>query len=168
MFLDEKNASLELTDAHKIMLSLAREGIETVLFGSLAASVYLGKFKEFGDIDLLVESMWLNQKWGEFQNILTRLGYQLTDEKEHEFQHKDGETVAFAGLDVFKRDGIAFDPEEDIVEVAAGEDTLRTFSPELLKRAYEYSVSDGYRTEARGKKDQLVIDLLNDYIKSKE
>jgi len=106
----------------------------------------------------------VDERWNELQGIMKQLDYDLVDEKEHEFQDSNGEVVAFAGLTVFERDGIAFDRDTDIVDAGIGENTIKTFSPELLKRAYEYSVNDGYRTEERGKKDQFVIDLLEEYI----
>jgi len=154
----------ELEQTAQLMFRLSQHGVDSVLFGSLGVAIYLGRFKEFGDTDLLVEPVWVSDKWNELQRTMALLGYTLVDEKEHEFQSSDGEVVAFAGLDVFERDGIAFEREIDIVDAAIGENTIKTFSPELLKRAYEYSVNDGYRTEERGKKDQFVIDLLEEYI----
>lgn len=154
---------MKLADAPIVMNQLKEQGVNAVLYGSLGASVYLGEFKQFGDIDLVVAPEWLNEKWGRLVRIMGDLAYELADEHEHEFEGPLG-SVAFAPLTIFERDGIMFDEKNDITEVKVGGDVIKTFSPELFKHAYEYSAQDGYRTESRGKKDRLVIDMLTDYI----
>jgi len=154
---------MDLHKAHDIMGLLGWKGVDTVLYGSLGVSVYLGNFKEFGDVDLLVAPEWIEEDWGDLQDIMSSLGFRLVDEKEHEFRGADDESVAFAPLSIFDRDGIEFDPVHDIVDIDVNGTSIKTFSPELFRRAYEYSVKDGYRSEERGKKDQLIIDLLDAY-----
>lgn len=152
--------------AASIMSNLKTYGVESVLFGSLGVSVYLGNFKEFGDIDLLISHEWLKEKWRELQQIMQTMGFNLVNEREHEFY--DGAiTVAFSHLTIFERDGIGFYPEQDIVVLDKEGYRLKTFSPELFLRTYEYSVRDGYRSKVRKKKDQEVITLLREYIRSK-
>lgn len=154
-----QNDKMTLEKAASVMANLAEHGVVGTLYGSLGVSVYVGDFKEFGDADLAVAPEWTGERWGELQEIMGSLGYQLVDAKEHEFHSTYGESVAFAPLSIFERDGIEFD-EHDIVTVPTAVGEIRTFTPELFKRAYEFSVKDGYRTEERGKKDQLVLDLL--------
>lgn len=154
---------MTLAKAGDIMANLAAAGVVTTLYGSLGVSIYIGDFKEFGDADLVVAPEWVNESWGDLQGIMESLGFQLFDEKEHEFHNASGESVAFAPQTIFARDGIDFDEARDIVSVPTASGTIRTFMPELFKRAYEYSVKDGYRTEGRGKKDQLVLELLDAY-----
>lgn len=161
---EKLKTTMDLRKAHHIMGLLGWKGVDTVLYGSLGASVYLGNFKEFGDADLLVDAQWTGEDWSDLQDIMHSLGFRLVDEKEHEFRGADGESVAFAPLSIFERDGIEFDSAHDIVDIEVDRISIKTFTPELFKRAYEYSVKDGYRTEERGKKDQLVIDMLRDYI----
>ena len=156
--------TMDLHKAHDIMGLLGWKGVDTVLYGSLGVSVYLGNFKEFGDADLLVAPEWMGDDWGDLQEIMTSIGFRLVDEKEHEFRGADDESVAFAPLSIFDRDGIEFDPTHDIVDIDVDGATIKTFSPALFRRAYEYSVKDGYRSEERGKKDQLIIDLLDNYM----
>jgi hypothetical protein len=151
---------MTLEKAAKVMADLAEHGVAGTLYGSLGVSVYVGDFKEFGDADLVVASEWTGERWDELQEIMSSLGYQLVDAKEHEFHSARGESVAFAPVTIFERDGIEFDETQDVVTVPTVDGEIRTFTPELFKRAYEYSVKDGYRTEERGKKDQLVLDLL--------
>lgn len=151
---------MTLEKAARIMTDLADNGVDCALYGSIGVSIYVGAFKEFGDVDLVVAPEWTSERWGELQEIMGSLGYQLVDVKEHEFHSARGESVAFAPLSIFERDGIAFDEARDAVTVQTAAGEIRTFTPELFKRAYEYSVKDGYRTEERGKKDQLVLELL--------
>lgn len=155
---------MDLKRAHRVMGSLRSKGVDTVLYGSLGVSVYLGDFKEFGDADLLVAPEWTGERWGELQEIMSSLGFRLVDEHEHEFRGKHDESVAFAPLSIFARDGIEFDESRDVVTVSTTDGHITTFTPELFLRVYAYSVKDGYRTQERGKKDQLVIDLLKNYI----
>lgn len=159
--------AMDLRRAHNIMKLLGWKGVDTVLYGSLGASVYLGNFKEFGDADLLVAPEWTGHDWADLQDIMSSLGFRLVDEKEHEFRGTDDESVAFAPLSIFDRDGIEFDPTHDIVDIDVDGASIKTFTPELFRRAYEYSVKDGYRSEERGKKDQLIIDLLDTYMATK-
>lgn len=156
--------SMDLPNAHRIMGLLGWRGVDTVLYGSLGASVYLGNFKEFGDADLIVAPEWTGEDWGDLQEIMGSIGFRLVNEKEHEFRGPHGKSVAFAPLTIFERDGIDFDAKHDIVDIDVNDMGIRTFSPELFRRAYEYSVKDGYRSEERGKKDQLILDLLDDYM----
>ena len=155
-----QNDKMTLEKAARVMADLAGHGVDGTLYGSLGVSVYVGNFKEFGDADLVVAPEWTGERWDELQEIMSSLGYQLVDAKEHEFHSARGESVAFAPVTIFERDGIEFDETQDVVTVPTVDGEIRTFTPELFKRAYEYSVKDGYRTEERGKKDQLVLDLL--------
>lgn len=158
---------MDLVKACTIMGQLGSRGVETVLYGSLGASVYLGDFKAFGDVDFIAAPEWMSEKWGELQTIMTELGFRLVNEKEHEFRDASGVSVAFAPLTIFARDGIDFDAQRDIAAIDVEGGRVRTFTAELFKRAYEYSARDGYRRDERGKKDQSVIDLLDEYISSK-
>lgn len=151
---------MTLVKAGKIMTELAECGVIGTLYGSLGVSVYVGEFKEFGDADLIVPPEWTGERWDKLQEIMASLGYELCNAKEHEFQGKNGESVAFAPSSIFARDGIEFDETKDVVTVPTASGDIRTFTPDLFKRAYEFSVKDGYRRETRHKKDQLILDLL--------
>lgn len=154
---------MTLEKAGNIMGSLEAQGVSCTLYGSLGVAVYVGEFKEFGDADLVVPAEWTGERWAELQEIMASLGYQLFDAKEHEFHSQTGESVAFAPVTIFERDGIEFDEARDVTTVSTSAGEIRTFTPRLFKRAYEFSVKDGYRTEERGKKDQVVIDLLDKF-----
>lgn len=74
--------------SHKHIESfLKKHGVSPILYGSLGVSVYLGKFKDFDDIDLLIDDQWFNDKWSDLLRIMTQNGFELIDLKEHEFRN---------------------------------------------------------------------------------
>lgn len=156
-----------LDEARIVTERLRERGVEAVLFGSLGVSVYLGAFKEFEDIDLIVPPEWTSEKWAELKEIMRQLTYRLVNEREHEFSGP-GSNVAFAPMSIFEHDEIKFHEGQDIVEIELEGNTIKTFTPELFMRTYEFSAKDGYRIRERGKKDRLVIDMLTRYIWSKK
>lgn len=128
-------------------------------------SIYLGPFKAFGDVDLLISPVWLDEKWTDLQAIMTARGFKLVDEHEHEFQNTTGLCVAFAPETVLTRDGI-LDSLDEVVRTKFNDCDVKTLTPEQFKRAYIFSEKDGYRKNTRGKKDQEIIQLLEAYIAS--
>ncbi len=154
-----------LKDAAVVIEHLQKQGIDPILYGSLGASLYLGDFKQFNDVDLLVPDEWMQIRWPELQQIMHDIGFRLVDEHEHEFKDNANRTVAFAGESVLVRDNIVNSLDNLITTEITGL-TVRTLTPRQFKKAYSFSVNDGYRTEARGKKDQIAIDLFTTYIDS--
>lgn len=137
--------------------------IHLILYGSVGASHYIGNFKEFNDIDILIEGEWLKRKWEEFKMLMNNHGYILVDEKEHEFENSEKIRVAFAAHSVLVRDKIANLPQDSVDATIDGV-KVKTFTAEAFLRAYEFSVDDGYRTKERGKKDSEAITLLKQYL----
>ncbi len=159
----KKASNLEF--AEQIIRQLKENGVECLLYGSAGVSIYLGQYKpSFSDIDLLVPDEWLESDWHKLQQIMSTMQYSLLDEHEHEFGHRSKPIVAFAKQSILTRDKIQKD-ESDIVMIPSGTTTLNTLSAVAFKRAYEFSSKDGYRIEKREKNDQLVIQLLNKYLK---
>ncbi len=143
----------------EILELLKKKEIDPIVYGSVAVSFYLGKYKDqFGDFDLLVEDTWLEDNWDEFKLFMAENGYVLTDAREHTFSHSVGTELNFAKESVLSRDGIC-DPKDTLRIHVAGRD-VRTLSAENMLRAYEFSVNDGYRKAKRGKKDADVVDRL--------
>ena len=122
---------------------------------------YLGNFKDFEDIDLLIEDEFLYSKWQEFKKLFESNGFNFVNEKEHEFE-LDGKKVGFASKNILIRDKIIKDFSE-LVQYKK-EDALTLISEDFLK-AYKFSVEDGYRINTRGKKDKDIIKKLETYIK---
>ena len=138
--------------------------IKPVIYGSFGASVYLGNFKTFEDIDILVRDEFVNARWEEFKQSLMLADFDLIDEKEHEFEFED-QKIGFASEKILIRDKIITDYSE-LVQYK-NMDAL-TLTPEGFLKAYRFSVKDGYRIDKRRKKDNDIIERLEVYIKNKK
>jgi hypothetical protein len=137
---------------------LQKYTIDPILYGSLGVSVYLGNFKQFNDIDLLIEDKWLENQWEDLKEIMNENGFYITDEKEHEFENEDKVKVAFAKYSILIKDKICQPKDAILVEKEGTE--IRTLTVKDFLKAYQFSVKDGYRTESRGQRDQEIIDKL--------
>lgn len=147
---------------------LQANSVDPILYGSQGASLYLGAFKKFGDIDLLVDSRWLAKEWQHLMTIMNAAGFVLFDEPEHEFVDPSETRVAFASTEILVRDGIVKSLDDYIQEFMVGGIHVQTLKPELFKKAYEFSEKDGYRKDVRGKSDKLVIQLFDAYLSTKD
>lgn len=143
---------------NQIKSILNKYDIDSILYGSLGVSIYLGNFKQFNDIDILIEDVWLDEKWQDFKKIMDQNGFLIIDEKEHEFENNEKVKVAFAKQSILIEDDICQPSDAIIVEKEGIE--IRTLTAKDFLKAYQFSIKDGYRTESRGKKDQQIIDKL--------
>jgi hypothetical protein len=145
----------------KILEILKVLNIKPVIYGSFGVATYLGDFKDFEDIDILIEDEFINEKWGEFRKIFESKGFNLINEKEHEFE-LGGKKVGFASKIILIRDKIISDYSE---LVQYKNKNALTLTPEDFLKAYKFSVKDGYRINTRGKKDEDIIEKLGVYIR---
>ena len=145
----------------KIIKILKKLNIKPVIYGSFGVSYYLGNFKKFDDIDLLVEDKFINDKWEEFNKFLLSYNFILINEREHEFLF-DNLKIGFATKSILIKDGIIKD-YKDLVKY--GEVDAYTLRPEQFLAAYRFSLKDGYRLKNRLKKDQEVINKIIEYMK---
>ncbi len=153
-----------LKRAASLVSELHTKGVSTVLYGSTGVSYYLGNFKsKFGDVDLLVDDVWLAGKWHKLENIMKEIGYHLVDEHEHEFSHPIYPDVAFAAKSILIRDKVV-DSLDELVSVDIDGFPILTLSAKSFLEAYKFSIKDGYRIEHGRKDDAAVIDLLNAYL----
>jgi hypothetical protein len=146
----------------RILEILSELNIKPVVYGSFGVSLYLGDFKKFEDIDILIEDEFVNNKWVEFRKLFESKGFDLVNEKEHEFE-LDGKKVGFASKNILIRDKIIIDYLQLIPYKTKNALTL---SPADFLKAYKFSVKDGYRIKKRGKKDKDIIKKLEIYIKN--
>ncbi|MCC7160441.1 hypothetical protein IT399_01840 [Candidatus Nomurabacteria bacterium] len=146
----------------KILEILKELDIKPVVYGSFGVATYLGDFKDFADIDLLIEDEFMNNRWKEFRKLFESKGFNLVNEKEHEFEFDDRK-VGFASKNILIRDKIINDFSELIQY--KNENAFTLTSEDFLK-AYKFSVKDGYRINTREKKDKDIIDRLEVYIKN--
>jgi len=149
----------------EIIKDLQASKIDPILYGSQGISLYLGPFKKFGDIDLLVSDRYMNESWPTLVEIMSTIGFKLLDLHEHEFINDQGLRVGFASEDVLIRDGIIKQLEQ-VITISTGGLSVRTLSANDFRTAYQFSRKDGYRKEMRGKNDQHVIDLLEAQLQS--
>lgn len=138
----------------KILEILKELNIKPVIYGSFGVATYLGNFKNFEDIDILIEDEFVNNRWEEFRKLFESKGFSLTNEKEHEFELND-KKVGFASKNILIRDKII----NDFSELIQYKNTdAFTLTPEDFLKAYKFSAKDGYRINTRGKKDEEVIE----------
>jgi len=145
----------------KIIEILKKLDIKPVIYGSFGISYYLGDFKQFEDLDLLVDDKFIDSNWEEFNAFLLSHNFVLINEREHEFLF-DNLKIGFAKKSILVKDGIIED-YADLVQY--GEVDACTLRPEHFLAAYRFSLKDGYRLANRLKKDQEIIDKIIEYLK---
>ncbi len=148
-----------LTDYQKVNEHLQKNNIDSILYGSLGVSVYLGNFRDFDDIDLLVDETYIRGEWSKLINIMSQIGFQLADEHEHQFANNEGTKVAFASKNVLVEDNIC-NPTKDGITIQKDNITINTITPESFIKAYTFSSTDGYRLEKRGDSDLQIVHKL--------
>lgn len=148
----------------QVIESIEKIGISPILYGSQGVSLYIGQYKQFGDIDLLVDTKWIDKRWQALVAKMGEIGFELIDEHEHEFSDHHGTTVAFADSQILIRDKIAASVRDATQTIEVNNTKIRTLKPKAFLEAYEFSALDGYRKEIRNKKDGTVISLLKDYL----
>jgi hypothetical protein len=152
----------------KVLLKIIEilKGLTTkpVVYGSFGLSFYLGNFKKFGDLDLLVEDRFLEGDWHKLKTLLESNSFILINEKEHEFIYNDI-NVGFAKKGILTKDKI-IDNYNDLVKYKNV--NAYTLTPEHFLKAYKFSQQDGYRIANRAKKDQKAIDKILEYIKARQ
>ena len=154
-----KIMAVNLNNYYEIKDTLDKNGIDSILYGSLGASVYIGNFREFDDIDLLVDKDLVESRWPELKEIMTKEGFSVLDEKEHEFINSKGVKIAFAGNNVLERDRICT-LDTGVVEIEKNGKKIRTITKDAFINAYLFSSTDGYRKEKRGRSDLDIVDSL--------
>lgn len=147
-----------------LLLHLRAHGVAAVVYGSQGVALHLGRFKDLGDLDLLVDDEWLGHRCAELTAIMGNLGFSVSDPREHEYRNATGFDVAFAARSILERDGVLIPDEDPFVTVRVAGQSLTTLSPTAFRRAYAFSVRDGYRLENRGKDDARIIALLDTHL----
>lgn len=142
-----------------IVRSLRNRGISPIVYGSVGVSMHIGLFKEPDDVDLLVDSRWLNADWLILCTIVSELGFHLSNVHEHEFINDRGEKVAFAEVDILRRDHIC-DPKKDLISIDCAGEKITTLNLRGFLSAYRFSQKDGYRQSQRAIKDAHVVLLI--------
>ena len=125
-------------------------GIVPLLYGSLGLEYLTGDDLGADDIDILVPCVFITERWHEFKAVLEERGYVLVDEHEHTFV-RDG--VAYSYADIEDLDPFAGINTEDIEMYETAGVSFLLLSLEQYLAVYQKSSKDGYRVNARQKKD---------------
>ena len=125
-------------------------GIVPLLYGSLGLEYLTGDDLGVDDIDILVPREFITDRWYEFKALLEAQGYVLVDEHEHTFV-RDG--VAYSYADIEDLESFAGINTEDIEMQEADDVRFLLLSLEQYLAVYQKSSKDGYRVNARQKKD---------------
>ena len=125
-------------------------GIVPLLYGSLGLEYLTGDDLGADDIDILVTSVFVTERWHEFKSFLEVQGYVLVDEYEHTFE-RDG--VAYSYADIEDLESFAGINTEDIELHETDGVRFLLLSLAQYLAVYKQSSKDGYRVNVRQKKD---------------
>ena len=150
----------------EIFLEVAKElnsrfNVAPIIFCSLGLYRRIGEFGKSNDVDILVPSSLVNEKWSELIKLMQNLTFKLYNEKEHEF--------------IRKKEIVAFGKQEDLVKnckINSGfleisnikKVKFRQLLPEQYLLVYRFMLRDNYRQEKRGNADKKKIMLIEKYL----
>lgn len=150
-------------DKYKIFLDIARHlnqklDITPVLYGSLGLGMILKEDLASEDIDILVPQKYISTKWQALINTFKEIGYEMIDEREHEFVRGaikvgvsyEEDLLSFADVDYKKLQVVSVDGVE-----------FKILTVHEYKKVYEASKKDSYRSNKNNKKDLKKIELIN-------
>ena len=124
--------------------------IVPLLYGSLGLEYLTDDDLGADDIDILVPSVFVTERWHEFKSFLEVQGYVLADEHEHTFVRGG---VAYSYADIEDLESFAGIHAEDIEMREAYGVSFLLLSLEQYLAVYRQSSKDGYRVNVRQKKD---------------
>ena len=124
--------------------------IVPLLYGSLGLEYLTDDDLGADDIDILVPSVFVTERWHEFKSFLEVQGYVLADEHEHTFVRGG---VAYSYADIEDLESFAGIHAEDIEMREAYGVSFLLLSLEQYLAVYKRSSKDGYRVNVRQKKD---------------
>lgn len=160
----------QLDQKFNTFLSVARElneklGITPVLYGSLGLNRYIGEITEIDDIDILAPDEFMGKRWNDLKDLMESLGYELVDEKEHEFW-KGSSKVAFATEEDLS--DIPNFNRSDLKIVKQGSVSFREITPQHYLDLYIWLETCDYRQNniAKVEKDKIRIKALKKYLAS--
>lgn len=137
-------------------------GIIPLMYGSLGLEYITDENLNSDDIDILIPSIFVNEKWNAFKNALTDAGYILFDEHEHTFQKEKicYSYASFEELETFAKINLS-----DIETKNESGAQFKVLSLEQYLKVYTASSKDGYRINVRKKKDAEKILFIHKHLK---
>jgi len=141
-----------------------RFNIIPVLYGSLGLSRVIEKDIVVNDIDILVPNGFIKNRWKDLFELMVNSGFELKNEREHEFVRKS-HVVAFAtDNDLTEKSG---EKPENLEISTEGHVKFKQLTPELYFNVYQSVLTDGYRQEKRGSADKDKIEMIKEYLAAK-
>ena len=136
-------------------------GIIPLMYGSLGLEYITDENLNSDDIDILIPSIFINEKWNEFKNALTDAGYILIDGHEHTFQKEKicYSYASFEELETFAKINLS-----DIETKNESGAQFKVLSLEQYLKVYTASSKDGYRINVRKKKDAEKIIMIRKHL----
>jgi len=135
--------------------------IVPLLYGSLGLEYITNESLNSDDIDILINEIFLKERWNEFKKYLISEGYSLTDEHEHTFQ-KNGIFFSYASLQ--ELESFAGINLNDIEQKFKNNVQFKLLSLEQYLKVYLASSKDGYRINTRKKKDGEKIEFIKNHL----
>ncbi len=132
-----------------------------LMYGSLGLEYLTDENLSSDDIDILIPSIFINEKWNEFKKALTDEGYILIDEHEHTFQ-KDKICYSYASFE--ELESFAKINLSDIEHKSESGTQFKVLSLEQYLKVYTASSKDGYRINVRKKKDAEKIIMIRKHL----
>lgn len=154
----------------KICSSLNKVGIIPTLMGSLGLEFISKKNWKPSDIDIHVSGDprgWdapddsRIYKWDQIMNVMIKLGYDLVDIHEHEFQ-KDGISVEYGSIDSLYDFAGIYESEIELVQLNGI--MFRIPNLKQFLKIYEASSKDSYRNNNNNNKDFIKIEWIKQYL----
>lgn len=154
----------------KICSSLNKVGIIPTLMGSLGLEFISKKNWNPSDIDIHVSGDprgWdapddsRIYKWDQIMNVMIKLGYDLVDIHEHEFQ-KDGISVEYGSIDSLYDFAGIYESEIELVQLNGI--MFRIPNLKQFLKIYEASSKDSYRNNNNNNKDFIKIEWIKQYL----
>ncbi len=140
-------------------------GITPLLYGSLGLEYLTNENLNADDVDILIPQLFLKERWLELKGILEKNGYVLIDEREHTFEK---EQIHYSYAQIEELESFAGIKMSDIRTVASENVNFKLLSLQQYLKVYSASAKDGYRIEARGKKDFEKIAFIKDRLQTSE
>lgn len=150
----------------KIFLGITKKlnnefGIVPILFGSLGLYRIIDLDKKTGDIDVLINDEYVQEKWPELLSFMKGLGYTLQDEHEHEFM-KDDQEIAFAKQSNLLEMNNIYPAKLEVTKVGVVQ--FRELSTEQYLTCYETVYNDEYRRKKNHNADAEKIKSIKEYL----
>lgn len=154
----------------KICSSLNKVGIIPTLMGSLGLEFISKKNWNPSDIDIHVSGNprgWEAPddsriyKLDQIMNVMIKLGYDLVDIHEHEFQ-KDGISVEYGSIDSLYDFAGIYESEIELVQLNGI--MFRIPNLKQFLKIYEASSKDSYRNNNNNNKDFIKIEWIKQYL----